>query len=263
MGSDADEVARLDRQAATLVSATDVLLRASGIEPGMRVLDLGTGLGHVALQVAALIGPTGAVVGVDSSAPLLALAEDRRAAAGADNVRFVESDVRAVRFDEPFDAIVTRLLLFHLPDAVDVLRHVQGHLRPGGTMVALDFDIGAARTEPAVELAERALGWIEAGFRAADASPRIGVRLATMLREAGFADVATFGIQPYLPAGSPLGAALMTSVLRSLSRTILSSGIATEAELGLDTLETRLARELEATGAVLLPPALAGAWGRL
>jgi ubiquinone/menaquinone biosynthesis C-methylase UbiE len=44
----------------------------------MRVLDLGTGLGHVAFEVANLVGPRGTVVGIDQSPRLLEIAEQRR-----------------------------------------------------------------------------------------------------------------------------------------------------------------------------------------
>jgi SAM-dependent methyltransferase len=260
LGSTDVEIRRLDRQAASIAGPTAGLLAASGIAPGMRVLDLGTGLGHVAFLVAEMVGPEGSVVGVDREAPLLAVAEQRRT---ADNVRFVEADVRAARFDEPFDALVCRLLLFHLPDAVHVLRHHHGNLRADGLMVAIDFDIGSCRTEPQVPLAARALGWIDAAFRAAGANPVIGPRLIPILREAGFTDVAGFGIQGYIPAGDPSGPALLAGVVRSLAGPIVAGGIATEAELGLDTLEQRIGQELEAADAVLLPPTVAGAWGRL
>jgi SAM-dependent methyltransferase len=260
LGSTDAEIQRLDRQAASIAGPTAGLLSASGIAPGMRVLDLGTGLGHVAFQLGEMVGPQGSVVGVDREAPLLAVAEQRRTAG---NVSFVEADVRTARFDEPFDAIVCRLLLFHLPDAVGVLRHHHANLRAGGLMVALDFDIGSSRTEPDVPLAARALGWIEAAFRAAGANPHIGPRLLPMLREAGFADITSFGIQGYIPAGDPSGPALLAGVVHALAGPIVAGGIATEAELGLDTIEQRIGRELEAADAVLLPPTVAGAWGRL
>ena len=51
-----DELERLDAQARSIAAPTELLLRAAGIEPGMSVLDLGTGLGHVACAVAALVG---------------------------------------------------------------------------------------------------------------------------------------------------------------------------------------------------------------
>jgi SAM-dependent methyltransferase len=258
LGSDPTEIARLDQQATAIAGASDALLRAAGIGPGMRVLDLGTGLGHVAAQVAELVGPSGSVVGVDREAPLLAVAEQRRV---AENVRFVEADVRTVRFDEPFDAVVCRLLLFHLPDAVDVLRHHRGaSLQPGGRMVALDYDTGGVRTEPAVPLLAQMGEWVDAAFRAAGADPHVGARLAPLLREAGFADVSTFGIQGYLAAAP--GAALLASVVRALHDPIVGHGIATEEEIGLDTLTERLQRAVEAAGAVVVPPTVVGAWGR-
>ena len=56
LGSDDPEIARLDLQAASFDVATRLLLRSAGIRPGMRVLDLGTGPGHVALAAAELVG---------------------------------------------------------------------------------------------------------------------------------------------------------------------------------------------------------------
>ena len=83
-----------------------------------------------------------------------------------------------------------------------------------------------------------------------------------MLRDAGLAQVDTFGIQRYLGPDDPVGPGLLASVVKSLAPVIVAGGIATEEELGLDTLEDRLARELQANGAVGLIPAVAAAWGR-
>ena len=60
-----EEEARLQRQGAFWGPRTRQLFEAAGIGPGMTVLDLGSGVGDVALLAAELVGPIGCVVGVD------------------------------------------------------------------------------------------------------------------------------------------------------------------------------------------------------
>jgi protein-L-isoaspartate O-methyltransferase len=261
LGHDPAELARLDRQAAAIDRPTRILLQAAGIESGWRVLDLGTGLGHVARIVGEIVGPTGAVLGIDRSGAALAIARQRIQDAGVRHVSFEEGDVATWQAREPFDAIVGRLLLFHVGDPVAVVRRHTTNLRAGGRFVAIDFDIGGARTEPHVQLAGEALGWVMRAFTAAGASPRIGARLGMILREAGLKQVATIGIQGYLPPQDPTAAALLGGVVRSLAPAIVEHGIATAERLQIDTLEERIAVELQRANAVLLPPTVAGAWG--
>jgi ubiquinone/menaquinone biosynthesis C-methylase UbiE len=262
LGSDEAEIARLDAQAAMSAPATRLLLEAGGrISPGMRVLDLGTGLGHVALDVADLVGQEGTVVGIDQSTRLLEIAAQRRLAAGINNVAFVEADVRTFQDAEPFDAIVGRLILFHLPDAIDVLAHHMAALRPGGVVLAIDFDGGSIRAEPPVQLVTTIRDWVEEAFRSAGANPVIGARLALLLRRAGAVDVTTFGVQTYLPPDDPKGPGWVAGLVRSLEPRIIGAAIATEADLDVDTLQQRVAQALIASDAVLLAPTLVGAWG--
>ena len=211
LGSSDQEIARLDGQSASIEAATRLLLRAAGVGPGMRVLDLGTGIGHVAILVAELVGTEGQVVGIDTSAKLLDVASTR--ASQHPQVRFVQGDVRTWRDEAPFDAIVGRLILFHLPDAVAVLEHHLAALRPGGLLLALDFDLGSSRAEPAVPLVAELLGWVNAAFRHAGANPAIGTQLALLLAEAGLADVQSFGVQGYLAPDDPRGPALLSGVV--------------------------------------------------
>jgi protein-L-isoaspartate O-methyltransferase len=262
LGSDEAEIARLDAQAGMSAPATRLLLRAGGrISPGMRVLDLGTGLGHVAFEVANLVGQQGTVVGIDQTTRLLEIAEHRRLAAGINNVTFVEADVRTFHDDEPFDAIVGRLILFHLPDAIDVLVHHLTALRPGGVVLAIDFDGGSIRAEPPVQLVTTIRDWVEEAFRSAGANPVIGARLALLLRRAGAVDVTSFGVQTYLAPDDPTGPGWVAGLVRSLAPRIIGAAIASEADLDMDTLPQRLAQDLARSDAVLLPPTLVGAWG--
>jgi SAM-dependent methyltransferase len=228
----------------------------------MRVLDVGTGLGHVARLAGELVGHQGAVVGIDRSGPALAAARQRTEAAGASHVAFVESDVSTWRSKEPFDAIVGRLLLFHLADPVLAVRQQFENLRPGGLFVALDFDAGAARSEPPVPIVAEVRNWIEGAFKAAGASPRVGTRLGWILTHAGFTGVRTLGVQSYVQPGDPFAQAFLAGLVRSLTDTIVREGIATAEEIGSESLEQRIGDALRDADAVLLPPTLVGAWGR-
>jgi len=262
LGSEPPELVRLDRQAAWLEEPSRLLLGHAGIGRGMRVLDLGTGLGHVARIAGDLVGPNGAVVGVDRSAPALGVARQRTEAAGASHVSFVEADVSGWRAPEPFDAIVGRLVLFHLADPVLAIRQQLENLGQGGLFVALDFDIGAARAHPPVEFLSEVVGWVDRAFAAAGAAPRIGCHLASILIGAGLVDVRTLGIQRYLLPDDPTGPALLSGVVRSMADAIARHGIATPEQIGLDTLNDRIREALRRADAVMLPPTLVGAWGR-
>jgi SAM-dependent methyltransferase len=259
LGSADPEIERLDGQAGWLEQPTRLLLRQSGIEPGMRVLDLGTGLGHVAFALGELVGPTGQVLGIDSDERMVAMASQRTN--GRAHVRFAKGDVRSWTSDQPFDAVVGRLILFHLPDAVSVVRHHLGHLRPGGRFVALDYDRGSCRPEPPVAMYDPYRRYGLAGFRSARADPVIGTRLALLLSGAGLAGTQSIGAQGYIAPDDPRGPAMLAGVVRSLAPQIVAAGIATAGDLGLDTLQDRLAAAMQAARAVMLPPALVAAWG--
>jgi len=132
LGDTGAEHARLIRQAAIFNPFTERLFRDAGIGPGQRVLDIGSGVGDVAMLVARLVGPTGEVVGVERDVSTMAKARDRVAEAGLHNVSFMESDVGHVVSNEPFDAVVGRLILEFLPDPGAVVRSLSTLVRPGG-----------------------------------------------------------------------------------------------------------------------------------
>jgi len=262
LGHDSDELGRLDRQAASIASATRLLLQAAGLARGMRVLDLGTGLGHVARMIGDLVGPEGTVVGLDRSGEALAVARQRCEDAHESHVSFVAGDVTSWRAATPFDAVVGRLILFHVAEPSDVVRHHVEHLRPGGLFVAIDFDIGGARSEPPVPLVGEAADWVERAFRAGGASPRIGAHLGTILQQVGLQHITTLGVQAYLQPDNPMGANLLGGVVRSLAPLIVQRGIATAEQVDVETIEDRIAREMQRAKAIFLPPTLVGAWGR-
>jgi ubiquinone/menaquinone biosynthesis C-methylase UbiE len=123
---------RLMRQAWLLEPLTERLFREAGIGHGMRVLDLGCGMGDVAMLAARLVGPSGRVVAVDLDAFMLANASQRAEAAGFENISFLQSDVADLPPSKPFDAAVGRLILAFVPDPVAVLKRLYALVRSGG-----------------------------------------------------------------------------------------------------------------------------------
>ena len=125
---------------AGLSGVTDTLIDLAGVQPGMRVLDLACGAGSQTLQVARRVGPNGKVVASDISATMLEHARQNAAAAGLQNVEFVESPAEDLKESSiPFDASISRLGLMLFPSPGNALRAVQRLLKPGARFAALVF----------------------------------------------------------------------------------------------------------------------------
>lgn len=263
LGHDPAELARLEHQAAVLAPATRTLLGLAGVEPGMRVLDLGTGAGDVALVAAELVGPTGSVVGIDQSVPALTLAAERVERRGIGNVSFLRGDLNAIRLLDEFDAVVGRLVLLYLPEPHEAVRRFAGLLRAGGVFAVMEYEMTAAGSVPPTDLSVRTIGWVVEAFRRSGLDPSLGARLADVLERAGLTDVTSFGLQGYRPPGDRDGARMAAGAVRTLLPVIERTGVATAEEVDLDTLEDRIAEDSAAHGAIFKPPTLVGAWARV
>ena len=134
LGHSNREQLRLIWQARALASITERFLRDAGIVSGMRVLDIGCGMGDVTMLVAQLVGPTGIVVSIDSDQASIEAARRRNSSIGFDNTTFYQADVSGFTDTELFDAIVGRLVLEFLPDTTATLVRLCGLLKPGGIL---------------------------------------------------------------------------------------------------------------------------------
>src|SRR5213594_570393 len=91
LGSTDSEHERLIRQAARLAPYSERFFREAGIRAGQRVLDIGSGVGDVAMLAARLVGPSGEVLGVERDPKSIAKARARVTEAGLHNVSFTQS----------------------------------------------------------------------------------------------------------------------------------------------------------------------------
>jgi ubiquinone/menaquinone biosynthesis C-methylase UbiE len=255
------EAERLIRQGKRLAPVTEHFLREAGIRPGQRVLDVGSGVGDVAMLLGRLVGPGGGVVGVDRDARSLEHAQERVREAGMSNVRFVEADLAEFSTDERFDAAVGRYVLQFLPDPVAVLRSLSFAVKRGGIIAFQENSFA-----PFVALSAHLPLWSscvnlmhETGKRRG-VNVEMGPELHRTFQEAGLP-------VPHMRLWMELGyepefTSLLSDAIKAVLPQIERAGFTTDALGDLATLQERLHEEVTRSNTVVPWIALGGAWCR-
>jgi protein-L-isoaspartate O-methyltransferase len=261
LGSTDSEHERLIRQAARLAPCTERFFRQAGIGTGQHVLDLGSGVGDVAMLVAQLVGPSGEVVGVERDTRSVTRAKARVAEAGLHNVSFTQSDVSRIPSARPFDAVVGRFILMFVPDPVAVLRSLSQLVRPGGVLAFQESSwapIFAISTH--LPLWSAAASLMCETFQRTGANPEIGLSLHRIFQEAGLP-------APAMRMEVPLGddsdfIRWMYDVICSLRPQTQQLNLSLEKLGDFDTLLERLKAEVAASNGVASWMAVVSAWCR-
>ena len=113
-----------------LAPVSEVLLGAAGIDRGMSIIDIGCGCGDTTLELSRRAGPSGQVLGLDISGPMLEWAR-ARAPAGLP-VRFIEADATTYPFEANADLMVSRFGVMFFADPTLSFTNMGKGLRPGG-----------------------------------------------------------------------------------------------------------------------------------
>ena len=132
LGRSERESQRLIKQSAFLRPSTERVFQKAGLSAGMRVLDIGCGVGDVSFLAVEFVGPTGTVVGIDRDPGVLAVARQRASESGFTNVTFEENEIDRFTATDPFDACVSRFVLMYQADPVATLKHVARAVKKGG-----------------------------------------------------------------------------------------------------------------------------------
>jgi ubiquinone/menaquinone biosynthesis C-methylase UbiE len=252
---------RLIRQAARIAPVTERLFRAAGIGPGQRVLDLGSGMGDVAMLAARLVGPAGEVVGIERDARSVERAKARAAAAGLRNVSFTQTDVGQIVSDNLFDAAVGRFILMFLPDPTSVLRSVSRLVRSGGVVAFQEpswipgFALGTR-----LPLWSKVLFAIHETILRSGANPEMGLDLYRVFQQVGLPAPAMH-IEILLGSDADLPR-LHTDLLCSLRPLAHQHNVSLEPLGDLETLLDRIAAELAAVNTVTTFIPIVSAWSR-
>ena len=208
---------RQDTQDAVLAPISAILFDRAAVVAGERVADIGCGCGATSIELASRVGPSGQVLGIDVSAPMLARARDR-APRGAP-LAFVQADATLHPFAPAgTDLLFSRFGVMFFAEPALSFANMRKALRPGGRMVF------ACWREP------RKNPWLIAPLQAVYKHvPRLPemapddpgpfsfareVRVHRLLSQAGFADIA---MEPHdlfldLAVGRGLDAAVMAAL---------------------------------------------------
>lgn len=228
-------------------------LDAAALQPGERVLDVGCGSGQLSQQAAERVAPDGKVVGVDVSAPLIALARER--AAGNDRIRFVECDAQEADVPhDAYDVVVSRFGVMFFDDPVTAFANLRAATAPQGRMAFVCW-----QAPPHNEWVLTALGALvphvgvpqlpEPGapgpFAFADAD-----HLRAVLTHAGWADVGIEGVQTTLIVGGPgtLDDAMEFYEQDAFGRRMLSDATPEQRAAGLAALREAVAPRMSDEG---------------
>jgi ubiquinone/menaquinone biosynthesis C-methylase UbiE len=263
LGHSDREIDRLKQQAVLIEPVTRRFFAAAGIETGMRVLDVGSGVGDVAFLAASMVGKGGEVVGADRSAPTLRTARDRAVEAGLRNVRFVDGDPSGLDFDGRFDAVLGRYVLQFQKDPGRMLRDLARHVRPGGVIVFHEIDWGGLESFPPVPTFDRCCRWGVETLRRHGTETRMGVKLYRAFVDGGLPPP-TLRLEALIEGPAHNGGILnlMSRLMRTLLPQMEQYGVASAEDLDLRTLVERMSREASATGSIVRGHAQVGAWCR-
>lgn len=246
LGRTSHETNRLIEQSRIYDESTRRLCEQAGIAEGMRVLEIGSGAGDVAIMLAGLVGKTGQVVGVDINPTILESARQRVMDLGFDNIEFQAGDAREIVFKRKFDALVGRFVLMYMSDPTAALKQLTSHLKPEGIVAFQEpeYTLYPAFKHPDTPLINQLISWILNVFQHSGAHLNAGLGLYQMFIDAGLPAPEMHLQSPIGAEGNWVGYRYMTTIFESLLPLIEEYGLATFEQVDVNTLSERLRMEV-------------------
>jgi SAM-dependent methyltransferase len=247
---------RLDLLSDAMRPSTLELLESAGLKAGDQCLDAGCGGGHVARDMARIVGPTGHVTGIDFDPHVLEFARADAKEARADNVEFVTADTSS--FDGgPFSFIHARYVLSHVSEPNLLLARLLRLLAPGGRIAVEDIDMSGSFCYPPEPAQDRFQALYTEAVRRGGADANLGRRLPALALAAGLHGAQWRVFQPLYASGPHKHMTAVTMQL--IGGSLLRYGLATEAEI--DTLAQKLTAFANDSSTLAALPRIVQVWG--
>ncbi|HDL98431.1 MAG TPA: class I SAM-dependent methyltransferase [Desulfobacteraceae bacterium] len=161
----------------------------AGIQPGMRVADMGCGPGRITSILSHLVQPLGSVVGVDGSPQRLDYAASHY---GREGIEFVQRDITKPLHDlGGFDFIWVRFVLeYYLSKSFEIVKNISECLEPGGILCLMDLDHNPLNYYGTSDRLDRTFRKIISELQGKiDFDPYAGKKLYSFLYDLGYEDI--------------------------------------------------------------------------
>jgi SAM-dependent methyltransferase len=261
LGASRSEQERLIRQAQTFAGEASWLLDQVGVSRGWHAADLGCGPLGLLDQLAARVGHSGRVVGVDNDPRMIARAGEMVASRGFPQVSLRLADAADTGLEPAsLDLAHARLVLMHTPQPEQVIAEMAALVRSGGTVAVQDLDWVSWVCQPPHPAWDRLRAALEEFARSQGLDLFIGRRLPALLQDAGLTGISFRAFCPTYFLSQNEQHTLLVTIARQFSAALDAAGLLSADEVSqlIDELEQHLARPETMTISFLL----CQAWGR-
>lgn len=226
--------------------ASHAVLRQAGLAEGLRIAEVGCGVGNMSCWLARAVGQSGSVVGLDKDSAQIEQARRQAAELGLTNVTFQEGDAYAPGLPSgSFDLAYCRFVLIHLKRPAEALRAISGLVRSGGRVVCEELDLDHWLCDPPAPCIKRFFELnLKLGERRGE-NFRLGSALHRLFREANLSAVEAAAHLPLVLRGE--NKRLLWMTFEQFAPALVQEQLATQEEVNEISMQMLQVAEDETT----------------
>ncbi len=272
LGHSETEIYRLELRGFYYAPTIMRMLRKAGLEPGMSVLDIGTGAGDAALLAGQIVGSSGSVLGIDPAMSALDRARTRTRAAGYSHVRYEATRLEDMPGTDRFNVVMASHVIGHVADPVAFLRGAAARVHPGGVLIQFEValpqpDLPEIRTgyrwsAPPVRLYDQVADLCMVAFALGKSRTYDGGRLVRLYHDAGLPEPSLAWEEQVCGPRGPIVESLYLT-FKAVLPALRSHGVEAITEIDVENLYERMQAAVHEAHAQVRFDNLVSAWTTL